>query len=89
MESEGGPLVGPVKGYASQQQLDGQGARLAALDDGLHNVGGQIGKPQKPADVGTAEPKALRNLGGIDEFTLLQPAKQNALIRQVSFGGLP
>jgi hypothetical protein len=33
MESEGGPLVGPVKGYASQQQLDGQHftGRAAAL----------------------------------------------------------
>lgn len=29
---------------------------------------------EKPADVGIAEPKALRDLGGIDEFTLPQPA---------------
>ena len=74
MASEGRALVDPVKRYASQQQLDGQGARLAAIDNGLHDVGGQISKPQMPADVGIAEPKALRNLGGIDKFTLPQPA---------------
>ena len=73
-QSERGALVGPVKRDASQQQLDGQGAWLAALDDGLHDVGGQISKPQKPADVGIAELKALRNLGGVNEFALSQPA---------------
>src|SRR5262249_20408724 len=73
-ECEGGALVGPVKRDASQQQLDGQGVGLAALDDGLHDVGGEISKPQKPTDMGIAEPKALRNLPGIGEFTLPQPA---------------
>ena len=73
-DSEGSALVSPVERDAAQEQLDGQGARLAALNDGLHDVGGQISEPQKPADVGIAEPKALRNLGGIDDFTLPQRA---------------
>jgi hypothetical protein len=38
-----------------QQQLDCQRTELAALDDGLDDVGCQIGKPQKPADVRVAE----------------------------------
>ena len=70
MESESGALVGPVERDTSQQQLDRQAASLAALDDGLHNVGSQIGEPQKPADMGIAQPKALCNLARIDEFTL-------------------
>jgi len=44
-ESEGGALISPVEGNASQEQLDCQGARLAALDDGFHDVGSQISKP--------------------------------------------
>ena len=45
-EAKRGALVRPVERYALQQQLDGQGARLAALDDGLYDVGGEICEPQ-------------------------------------------
>ena len=37
-ESERSALVDPVKRYAPKQQLDGQDARLPALDDGLYPV---------------------------------------------------
>jgi hypothetical protein len=47
---------------------------LAALDDGLYDVGGEICEPQEPADMRFAEAMTLRNLNGIGEFTLLQHA---------------
>ena len=47
---------------------------MAALDDGLYDVGGEICKPQEPADMRFAEAMTLRNLSGIGEFTLLQHA---------------
>jgi hypothetical protein len=47
---------------------------LAALDDSLDDIGGQVGEPKQPADVGVAEPKPLCNLGGIDELRLPQRA---------------
>ena len=47
---------------------------MAALDYGLYDVGGEICKPQEPADMGFAEAMALRNLSGIGECTLLQHA---------------
>ena len=47
---------------------------MAALDDGLYDVGGEICKPQEPADVRFAEAMALGDLSGIGEFTLLQHA---------------
>ena len=73
-EAKRGVLVGPVERYSLQQKLDGQRAGLAALDDGLNDVGGEICEPQEPADMRFAEAVALRNLGGIGEFTLLQHA---------------
>ena len=73
-EAKRGVLVGPVERYALQQKLDGQRAGLAALDDGLYDVGGEICEPQEPADMRFAEAMALRNLSGIGEFTLLQHA---------------
>ena len=53
-QSERSALIGPIQRYTSEQQLDGQDARLVALDNSLHDVGGQIGQPQQPADVGIA-----------------------------------
>jgi hypothetical protein len=47
---------------------------LPTLDDGLYEIGGQIGEPKKPADMGIAQPIPLRNLGGIDELSLSQRA---------------
>src|SRR4051812_15705218 len=47
-EPEGGALVGPGERNPSQQQLDRQGARLAAFDNGLDDVGRKIGKPEQP-----------------------------------------
>jgi signal transduction histidine kinase len=41
---------------------------LAALDDGLNDVGGEICEPQEPADMRFAEAMTLRNLNGIGEF---------------------
>ena len=73
-EAKRAALVGPVERYALQQWLDGQGARLAALDNGLYDVRGEICKPQEPADMRFAEAVALRNLSGIGEFTLSQHA---------------
>ena len=73
-EAKRGALVGPVERYALQQQLDGQGARLAAVDNGLYDVRGEICKPQEPADMRFAEAMAPRNLSGIGEFTSLQHA---------------
>ena len=34
---------------------------MAALDDGLYDVGGEICEPQEPADMRFAEAMALRN----------------------------
>jgi DNA modification methylase len=44
-EAEFGALVAPRGRDATEQPLDGQGAGLAAFDDGLHDVGCQVGKP--------------------------------------------
>ena len=44
---------------------------MAALDDGLYDVGGEICEPQEPADMRFAEAMALRNLGGIGVFHLV------------------
>jgi hypothetical protein len=43
---------------------------LAALDNGLYDVRGEICKPQEPADMRFAEAIAPRNLSGIGEFKL-------------------
>ena len=48
---------------------------MAALGNGLYDVRGEICKPQEPADMSFAEAIALRNLGAIGEFTLLQHAQ--------------
>jgi hypothetical protein len=72
--AERGALVEPIERYALQQPLDSQGARLAALDDRLDDIGGEISKPQETADMRLAESIGLRNLGGIDKFTLPQHA---------------
>ena len=58
---------------------------MAALDDGLYDVGGEICKPQEPADVRFAEAMALRNLSGIDSAAtcaaspLIEPTIRKAL----------
>jgi hypothetical protein len=59
-----------------------QDARLAALSDGLHDIGGQIGEPKQPADMGVAQPKALCNLGGIDELNVVQRAHPRPCARE-------
>jgi hypothetical protein len=61
--AERGALVGPIERYAVQQTLDGQGARLAALDDRLGDIGGDISKPRETADMRLSESIGLRNLG--------------------------
>jgi hypothetical protein len=48
-DAERGALVGPIERYALQQPLDGQAARLAALDSPASNVISVIA-PQSPSD---------------------------------------
>ena len=45
--------VGPIEWYALQQPRDGHGARQAALDDRLDDIGGEISKPRETADMRT------------------------------------
>jgi hypothetical protein len=62
--------MGPVERYAFEKQLDGQDSRLAALDEGFHNIGSQVSEPKQSTHVSIAQSKALRNLGGIGKLNL-------------------
>ena len=46
MKAERSALIGPIERDAFEQQLHGQNPRLAAFNDCLDNVRGQIGEPQ-------------------------------------------
>ena len=67
-EAEYSALLGPGERDPTKQQLDGERAGLAAFDDTLDDVGGQIGETQNPANVRVAQPETLSNLGGIRIF---------------------
>ncbi len=71
-ESESVALVGPGARDALKQQLDGQSPGPATFGDGLDDVRGEIARPQNPADMGVAQAKASRDLGGVRVFAIPQ-----------------
>lgn len=50
-ERKYGALIGPGERNPSQQQLDGERAWLAAIEEGFNDVRCKVSKPQKSADM--------------------------------------
>src|SRR5437773_1678363 len=69
-KSECSALVRPGERNPSKQQADGHSAGLAAFGNGHDDIRGEIGKPQKPADMRIAQTEASCNLGGVGVFAM-------------------
>src|SRR6185437_9952749 len=75
-------LVVPSEGDSAEQELHGEGAALAAFDDGFNNVRREESKPHQPTDMRLVQLVALSNLSGVSIVPLGQAAQPRSRPRQ-------